>query len=114
MSVLKWKCLKCFLAAMISVAAVQKVNAGSIKIETEGERVIAFDVRGMTYAEIHTLVAAFAGVGDRLAASPPEKMQLTTKDTTWAELMMMLYDSDSFQVARNDEGKLVVTRVPRK
>jgi len=97
------------LLRMTSVAA-----AGSLEIKCEEDIVSSFDARGMSYAEIYKVVAFFCGVDEALAASPPDLMQLTAKGKTWPEIMLMLHDEKTFNVQRNSNGKLVVTRVLRK
>ena len=62
---------------------------------------------------IHKLAATFSGVKDQIAASPPGKLQITLEDSSWAELMLLLYDPESYSAIRDSNGKLVVTRVAR-
>ena len=97
--------LACLLAASCG-----SLKAGSIDIEFDGSAVKKFDARGCTYAELHKLVSAFTGTTDRLLAAPPQKMQLTVKDTTWAEIMLQLYDPSIFNVQKDAAGGLTVTR----
>ena len=98
------------LSLTLSCVMPVMAQAGKIEFEFEGRDLKRFDARGVTYAELHKLVAAFAGVEDELLASPPQMMQLTLENTTWGELMLKLYNPKLFSVERSEGNKLIVIR----